>query len=299
MNKVMDLNAVRQFIKVAECLSFTEAAVQLGLTQSGLSRAVSRLEQQLGVRLLHRNTRSLSLTPDGQLFLARCAPLVSGLEEARISLQENLCLPKGLLKISAPSAFGRVVVLPIVSGLLARYPELKIEMELTDRLVDLVDEGFDAVIRTGEIKDSRLIARPLKALEWATLASPGYLASHGAPDTPAALRQHNCLRVRSPLSGKPVSWRFSEGGSQQEYDFDGNLILDHGDPLLEAACLDTGVVQLMRYFVDDALQQGKLQEILPTYAPRPHPLFLVYQPSRQHSAKLEVLRQALLDQWGG
>ncbi len=299
MNKVMDLNAVRQFIKVAECLSFTEAAVQLGLTQSGLSRAVSRLEQQLGVRLLHRNTRSLSLTPDGQLFLARCAPLVSGLEEARISLQENLCLPKGLLKISAPSAFGRVVVLPIVSGLLARYPELKIEMELTDRLVDLVDEGFDAVIRTGEIKDSRLIARPLKTLEWATLASPGYLASHGAPDTPAALRQHNCLRVRSPLSGKPVSWRFSEGGSQLEYDFDGNLILDHGDPLLEAACLDTGVVQLMRYFVDDALQQGKLQEILPTYTPRPHPLFLVYQPSRQHSAKLEVLRQALLEQWGG
>lgn len=298
MQKVMDLNAVRQFLKVAECQSFTVAAGQLGLTQSGISRAISRLEQQLGVRLLHRNTRSLSLTPDGFAFRERCAPLLQELEEAGKLLQDQGCSPKGLFKISAPSAFGRRVLMPILAQLLEQHPELQIEVAMTDRVVDLVEEGFDAVIRTGKIEDQRLIARPLAPLCWVTVASPIYLERHGTPKTLADLAAHNCLTVRNPNNGRQIDWRFVEAGKPVNVSVKGNLQFDHGDPLLEAAMLGVGVVQFMAFYAKEALQNGKLVEVLPEFKGQYRPLSLVYQPSRQHSGKIQVLREALLEHWG-
>lgn len=298
MTLIMDLNAVRQFLKVVECQSFTEAAVQLGVTQSGVSRAISRLEQQLGVRLLHRNTRGLSLTPDGILFYQRSGPLVGGLEELRRQLQERRCAPSGVLKLSAPSAFGRVVLMPILARLLERHPQLQVDMVMTDRMVELVDEGFDAVLRTGTIGDQRLIARPLAPLDWVTIASPDYLSRRGIPGHPRELVAHNCLRVRSQHTGRPDNWRFSESGRACEVDVDGNLVFDHGDPLLDAARQGIGIVQVMAFYAREALARGEVQAILADYTRPPHPLSLVYQPSRQHSAKLQVLKDALLQHWG-
>ncbi|ASP37380.1 LysR family transcriptional regulator [Bacterioplanes sanyensis] len=294
----MDLNAIRQFLKVAECLSFTDAAAQLGVTQSGVSRAISRLEQQLGVRLLHRSTRRLSLTADGQVFYQRSAPLLGDLAALGQELQERRSCPSGRLKISAPSAFGRAVLMPILANLLKQHPQLSIEVVMSDRMVDLVEEGFDAVLRTGDIRDQRLIARPLAPLTWLTVASPEYLAAHGTPKHPDELSSHNCLQVRNPYTGRAVPWRFIEAGKESSRQLEGNLMFDHGDPLLDAAQQGIGIAQIMAFFTRDAMAQGSLQPILETFNPAPHALSLVHQPSKQHSAKLQVFKHALLQAWG-
>jgi len=156
----LDLNAVRMLVQVAEARSFTVAAGQLGLSQSGLSRAIGRLEATLGVKLLQRNTRNVALTPDGRQFVDQVAPL---------------------LKISAPSMFGRKVLVPLLGPLLQQHPQLQVDAVLSDRLVDLVEEGFDAALRTGVIADQRIVARPLRPLRWVTVASPAYLARCGTP----------------------------------------------------------------------------------------------------------------------
>ncbi|MDO6707314.1 LysR family transcriptional regulator, partial [Photobacterium sp. 1_MG-2023] len=267
-----DLNAIRQFVKVADNLSFTLAATQLGLTQSGLSRAVSRLETQLGVKLLHRNTRSLSLTADGELFLSRVRPLISGLSDAQHEIQYHGLIPKGTLKVSAPSAFGRAILIPIVNALLEQHEALDIELVLTDRNVDIIDEGFDAVIRSGPIADARVIARPLASADWVTVASARYLARRGVPQSIADLAQHNCLRVRLSSNGLINPWRFTAQGQVTRLDVTGNLILDHGDPLVEAAVAGTGIAQLLTFFVRPYLADGRLQEVLSQHAPPPQHL---------------------------
>ena len=213
----MDLNAVRMLVQVAEARSFTVAAGQLGLSQSGLSRAIGRLEATLGVKLLQRNTRNVALTPDGRQFVDQVAPLLCGLEDAERQLADRPCTPAGTLKISAPSMFGRKVLVPLLAPLLQQHPQLQVEAVLSDRLVDLVEEGFDAALRTGVIADQRIVARPLRPLRWVTVASPAYLARCGAPDDVAALRDHACLAVRNLRSGRLVDWQFLQDGQLREF----------------------------------------------------------------------------------
>ncbi|WP_347902019.1 LysR family transcriptional regulator [Pseudomonas purpurea] len=289
----MDLNALRLLVRVAETRSFTRAAGDLGLTQSGLSRAISRLESELGVRLLQRNTRSVSLTPDGQVLYERSAPLLLELADAERQLLDRRATPSGLLKISTPSLFGRNVVMPVIGELTQRYPELCIEAVMTDRLVDIVDEGFDAVLRTGEIQDQRLIARPLHALRWITVASPAYLARHGAPLTVDDLQQHNCLSVRNLRSGRLVDWQFMLDGKVRDVSVSSRLIFDIGDALVDAVLGGYGVAQLMEFAVKDALAAGRLVPLLEGYAGRSRALSLVYPPSRQYSPKLMAFAEAL------
>lgn len=289
----MDLNAVRLLVRVAETRSFTRAAGDLGLTQSGLSRAISRLEQQLGVRLLQRNTRSVSLTPDGQVLVERAAPLLAELAHTENLLLDRRDSPTGLLKISTPSLFGRKVVMPLIGQLTARYPELCIEAVMTDRLVDIIDEGFDAVLRTGEIQDQRLIARPMPALHWVTVAAPDYLARHGTPQTLEQLQQHNCLSVRNLRSGRLVDWQFMQGGKLCEISVPSRLIFDIGDALVEGVLGGFGIAQVMNFAVNDALADGRLVPVLEAFSGRSRSLSLVYPPSRQCAPKLQAFAQAL------
>lgn len=289
----MDLNAVRLLVRVAETRSFTRAAGDLGLTQSGLSRAISRLEQQLGVRLLQRNTRSVSLTPDGQVLVERAAPLLAELAHTEHLLLDRRDSPTGLLKISTPSLFGRKVVMPLIGQLTARHPELCIEAVMTDRLVDIIDEGFDVVLRTGEIQDQRLIARPLPALHWVTVAAPDYLARHGTPQTLEQLQQHNCLTVRNLRSGRLVDWQFMQGGKLREISVPSRLIFDIGDALVEGVLGGFGIAQVMSFAVDDALADGRLVPILEGFSGCSRSLSLVYPPSRQCAPKLQAFARAL------
>ncbi|WP_256774976.1 MULTISPECIES: LysR family transcriptional regulator [unclassified Stenotrophomonas] len=291
----MDLNAVRMLVQVAEARSFTVAAGQLGISQSGLSRAVGRLETELGVRLLHRNTRNVSLTPDGRQFVDHCTPLLSGLEDAERRLGDRPCTPSGVLKLTAPSMFGRKVLVPLAGQLTAAHPQLQFELVLNDRLVDLVEEGFDAALRTGPISDVRMVARPLRPLHWVTVASPDYIARHGAPATVDALHDHACLAVRNLRSGRLVDWQFRDAeGGLREFTPPARMVFDSGDPLVEGALAGVGIVQVMDFAVADALGDGRLQRVLQPFEGRSRALSLVYPPSRQASPKLKVLAEALL-----
>lgn len=291
----MDLNAVRMLVQVAEARSFTVAAGQLGISQSGLSRAIGRLESALGVRLLHRTTRNVSLTPDGRQFVAHCAPLLSGLEDAERRLGDRPSTPAGVLKLTAPSMFGRKVLVPLAGQLMAAHPQLQFELVLNDRLVDLVEEGFDAALRTGPISDVRMVARPLRPLNWVTVASPAYIARHGQPATVEALQDHACLAVRNLRSGRLVDWQFRDGqGQLREFTPPARMVFDSGDPLVEGALAGIGIVQVMDFAVADALADGRLQRVLQPFEGRSRVLSLVYPPSRQASPKLQVLAEALL-----
>lgn len=291
----MDLNAVRMLVQVADARSFTVAAGQLGISQSGLSRAISRLESALGVRLLHRNTRNVSLTPDGRQFVEHCAPLLSGLEDAERRLGDRPSTPSGVLKLTAPSMFGRKVLVPLAGQLMAAHPQLQFELVLNDRLVDLVEEGFDAALRTGPISDVRMVARPLRPLNWVTVASPAYIAQHGEPATVDALHDHACLAVRNLRSGRLVDWQFREAeGQLREFTPPARMVFDSGDPLVEGALAGIGIVQVMDFAVADALADGRLQRVLQPFEGRSRVLSLVYPPSRQASPKLQVLAEALL-----
>lgn len=289
----MDLNALRLLVRVAETRSFTRAAGDLGLTQSGLSRAISRLEQQLGVRLLQRNTRSVSLTPDGQVLVDRAGPLLAELAHTEHLLLDRRDSPTGALKISTPSLFGRKVVMPVIGELTTRYRELSIEAVMTDRVVDIIDEGFDAVLRTGVINDQRLIARPLAPLRWVTVAAPAYLQRHGTPRQLADLQRHNCLTVRNLRSGRLVDWQFMDQGKPLDLTVQGRLIFDIGDALVDAVLGGFGIAQLMEFAVRDALDAGHLVPILQTHDGRCRELSLVYPPSRQCSPKLNAFADAL------
>jgi DNA-binding transcriptional LysR family regulator len=289
----MDLNAVRLLVRVAEARSFTRAAGDLGLTQSGLSRAISRLEQALGVRLLQRNTRSVSLTPDGQMLYERCAPLLAELAETEKLMLDRSSHPSGLLKISTPSLFGRKVVMPVIGELTLRYPELRIEAVMTDRLVDIVDEGFDALLRTGEIQDQRLIARALPPLHWVTVAAPAYLARFGTPHSIDDLQHHHCITVRNLRNGRMVDWQFMQGGKVQDVSVEGRLIFDIGDGMVDAAVGGFGIAQVMDFAVRDELAAGRLVPLLEAFAGRSRGISLVYPPSRQYSPKLMAFAQAL------
>lgn len=289
----MDLNAVKLLARVAETRSFTQAAVSLGLTQSGLSRAIGRLEAELGVRLLHRTTRSVSLTPDGQLFYERCAPLLAELEEVEKLLVDRQCAPSGPLKITTPQALGRIVIMPVLRELTRRYPQLQIEAAMTDRLVDLTEEGFDAAVRLGRVGDVRLIARPLAALRWVTVASPEYLRSHGTPERLEQLAGHNCPTVRDLHTGKLLEWQFQRDGQPLSLAVRGDLVLDVADALVDAALIGQGIVQVMGFMAEEAIRRRRLVRILQPFEPPLCPVSLIYPPSRQCSLKIGALYEEL------
>ncbi|MGG2399180.1 LysR family transcriptional regulator [Pseudomonas sp. SH1-B] len=294
----MDLNAVQLLLKVADLRSFTLAASATGMTQSGLSRAIARLERQLGTRLLNRNTRSVSLTPDGMLLRDQCAPLLCGLEDAERALLDRRCEPSGTLRLTAPSAFGRIVLLPLLGELSQRYPQLYIESTLSDRVVDIVEDGFDLAVRTGRIEAPGMIARPLRATRWTCVATPGYLTRRGMPHTLEDLTQHDCLAVRNPRDGRLVAWQFQDRGKAKDVEASGRLIFDNGDALLEAAHLGLGIAQLMDFAVADAIADGRLVELLQPYAGRQREISIVYPPSRQRSPRLSAFADALFERWG-
>ncbi|QNN59210.1 LysR family transcriptional regulator [Diaphorobacter ruginosibacter] len=293
----MDLNAVHMLIKVAECKSFTLAANQLSTSQSRISRTIAQLESELGVRLLHRNTRNVSLTPDGCELVDRCAPLIAGLDDARKLLLDRRCEPSGTLRLSAPSILGRVVLTPLLGQLMDRHPQLQIDASFTDRLVDMVDEGFDAAVRIGPLQDSRMIARSLPPLRWVTVASPAYLAQFGTPRTLEDLARHRCLAVYNHYLGRRVPWQFlNTDGEPEDWLAPQSVTFDSGDPLVEGSVSGLGVAQVMEFAVRSHIEAGRLVRLLPQCEGRSRELALVYPRSRQASPKVKVLAQLLLAQ---
>ena len=293
----MDLNAVHMLIKVAETKSFTQAASQLGTSQSRISRTIAQLEEELGTRLLHRNTRNVSLTPDGCELVDRSGPLIAGLDEARKLLLDRRCEPSGVLRMTAPSVLGRVVLTPLLGKLLKAHPQLQIDASFTDRLVDMADEGYDAAVRIGPLEDSRMIARALPPLRWVTVASPDYLAENGTPRSLEDLARHRCLCVYNHYYGRLVHWQFLDAkGAAQDWQPPQSVTFDSGDPLIEGSLAGLGVAQVMEFAVREHIQSGRLVRLLPEFEGRSRELSLVYPRARQASPKIKVLTQLLLAQ---
>lgn len=292
-------SGVLPFVTAAEAKSFRVAARKLGLTPSAVSKAVTRLEARLGLRLLNRSSRRVSLTEEGDAFLRGCQQAVSSMRSAEEHVLLAQRAPRGRLTVSLPLMLGRLVVLPALRAFSERYPALSVHATLTDRMVNLADENIDAVVRVGTIADSRLPVRRLREIRWVTVAAPSYLARRGHPRVPADLSRHNCLKFLLP-NGTVREWEFTaREGEVTPTPPHGTLLCDNGDGLIAAAESGLGIFQAHDYSVKDALTTGRLVEVLEQYeAPGP-PISLVIAPGKRSSPKVRAFVELMLEVVGG
>lgn len=283
-----NLNNIRVFVRVAESRSFSEAGKRLGLTSSAVSKAITRLERELGVRLLQRTTRSVGLTNDGASFFENCRQILSDVQSAEENLLQTRATPYGLLRVHMPVAFGRKVVMPVIKQLIDRHPRLTINAELSDRNIDMAYEGIDVAVHIGEITDSRLVARKLCNLQFVAVASPDYLERHGEPMTPDDLSSHHCLAYVKLRSGRYREWTFAHEGETVNKVVSGRLNVNNAESLLEAAVSGLGIAMISTLIAGDAIRKGQLRCVLTQFnAPGPS-VYALYPHTRTVSPKVRV-----------
>ncbi len=283
-----NLGAIATFVRLAETFSFKATAQQLGMSGPAVSKAIARLEAHLGTRLFHRTTRRVSLTDDGQAFLERCRRILEDVREAEELLTSRRLTPRGRLRVQMPLGFGRHVVLPMLPGFLARYPDLAVDVDLSDRIVDFADEGLDVAVRIGELPDSRLIARRIYDIRFVTCASPAYLARHGTPRKPEDLARHRCLAYWMPQLAQHREWPFAHRGVRFAYAPSGKLNVNNSEALVDAAVRGEGIVSVATFLAADAFKAGKLKVVLREFVTMGPPVSVVYLPSRHLSARVRA-----------
>ena len=266
-------------VYVAEARSFTQAAQRLGISPSGASKAISRLESQYGVRLLQRTARSVTLTPEGAAYYERCKRIVADVEEAEHALSDAHKAPRGLLRVTLPLSIGRLHLARVLAEFARQYPEIEVEARVSDRMVDLVDEGFDVAIRMGRLDDSRLVARRLATGVLTTCAAPSYLKRHGAPKKPEDLARHNCIAFVVPSTGRIQHWQFKRDGRRFSIPVSGNLRFDHAEALVEAAVAGTAMIQISSYVTAAAIKHRQLVPVLISYQVDSPPISVLYPQS--------------------
>ena len=285
---MQDLRMLVIFVKVAERLSFVRAAAELGITQSGVSNAISRLEEQIGTRLLARTTRRVSLTEHGAVFFERCRQALTEIEEAELLLKDAQLRPTGNLRIDMPLSFGRLRVLPLLGMFQAQYPDIKLRVTFNNRYIDLIEEGVDVSVRLGQLQDSSLIARRLADSQFYVVGAPRYFAKHGKPKRIDDLATHDCLAFTYLETRLTRPWRFIEGGVQKTFTPQGTMSFSDLAAVCDAALAGYGVAQLQGYFVDALIASGALVAVLEKYKPQFEPAWLVYPPTRHLSPKVRV-----------
>jgi|APMI01.1.fsa_nt_gi DNA-binding transcriptional LysR family regulator len=291
------LAAIEAFVKVAEAHSFSEAATRLNVSKSVVSRHVAALEAELGARLFHRTTRSLTLTEAGQGYFDRAQRILADLDEANAAVRQLQAAPRGRLRVNAPMSFGFLHLAPALPDFLARYPELSVDVAMNDRFVDLVDEGFDVAVRIGEMQDSSLIARKLAPIRRVVCASPDYFAARGTPATPDDLAAHECLCNSNIAHGQ--EWRFVTGdGKPWPVAVKGRLAVNNGDALRVAALQGLGVVNVPTFIVGRDLQAGTLTTTLDAYVPQTLTLNAVWPHARHLSPKVRAFVDFLSERFG-
>ena len=279
--------ALSAFAKVVEQGSFARAADRLGISTSAVSRHVADLEAHLGVRLLHRTTRRLSLTESGRAFHERAVQLLADLEEAEAAVTESTLVPRGTLKLTCPITFGERHLAPAIAAFATRHPQLRFDVDLSDRVVDLVDEGCDLAVRIGSAGGATLIARRIGETQLVCCAAPSYVATAGVPATPAELAGHPCLAYT--YLAVPDVWRFTDAaGASHDVRVSGPLDANNGRFLAALAATGMGIALEPDFIVGDDIRSGRLVALLPGYRPPASPIFAVY-PSRRHlSAKVRL-----------
>lgn len=283
---------VNEFVAVAETESFTRSAKRLDVSTAHVSRQISALEDRLSTRLFYRTTRRVSTTEAGQIYYQHCRQILDALEQAERSMTNMQLVPQGRLRLTAPVTYGEKSIAPLVNDFVLRYPELDVEMKLTNQQLDLVAEGYDLAVRLGKLDDSSLMARRLASRTLYVCASPAYLAVHGTPHSLSELEHHNCLQ------GNLGYWRFQDAGHPRNVRIRGNVRCDSGRALLDAALKGVGIVQLPDYYVGPALDAGTLIPLLTHYQEDDDGIWAVYPHNRHLSPKVRMLLDYFVDSLG-
>ncbi|MBS1156643.1 MAG: LysR family transcriptional regulator [Proteobacteria bacterium] len=290
------ITAMQVFMRVADAGSFVRAAEQLGLSTTATSRLVAELEGHLGARLLNRTTRSLSLTDAGRAYFERCEAILADLEEAEAQVGRQALNPAGVLRISAPIAFGAERLGELLSGFRQRYPQLVLDVTLADRMVDLVEEGIDLALRIAIDLDPSLVARRLTTVRIVLCAAPDYLARHGRPQTVQDLARHACLSYTN--TARSGEWSFDGPAGRERVAVTGGWRANSGDLLRVAALAGEGIIRQPSFLVGEDLRQGRLLPLLPDYRVPDFTMYAVY-PSRRHvPAKVRAFVDYMTEQLG-
>jgi DNA-binding transcriptional LysR family regulator len=284
------------FVNVVHSKSFTKAAEELGITRPLVSRRIKELEDNLGVHLLNRTTRTISLTEAGEIFYEQCLDIISNLEAAEQTIHDLSGEPRGRVKISAPINWGQQVLSKVLGNLAKEYPGLKFSIELTDERINLVESGFDLAIRMGKLPDSTLIARKITDISTVFVASPAYLKQHGAPVDPEECKNHNCL-IASFFKRGGAMWWFCEEGESQLVRVDGSMEANNTSALIGLATAGQGIMWAPHFMIKQQLESGELVRILEGYEPRDVGLYAVYT-HRQPPSKILVIIEALQKYYG-
>ena len=288
---------MRIFVRVVDAGSFSAAGRQLGLAPSSVSRQISDLEYELGARLFHRTTRKLSLTEAGRLFHERAAQILVEVEEAKLAMSQIGGAPSGILRLTVPASIGRLHIAPALAAFQERFPAVQIVLSMTDRLVDLVDEGFDLAIRVGRQRDSSLIARRIGWGRRVVCGSPSYLEKAGMPKVPADLADHNCLTFRSHPGSNLWSFRGPKGTSKVRVS--GGLFADNGEALCAAAVAGLGLILVPNWLVGIEIRRGRLRQVLGKFqvVPEASPLYAVYPHQRHLPPKVRAFVDFLVERF--
>lgn len=288
--------ALRVFSEVARAGSFSRAARALRLSKSAISKYVAGLEDMLGTKLFRRTTRHVSLTEDGLAYLARVRRILDELDDANRSVAAVGAPPRGTLRVNSALAFGLRHVAPLIPQFLRTYPDIRVDLELADRFVDLVEEGFDIAIRIGDLTDSSLVARRLARVRILLAASPAYLSAHGTPGAARELADHACLLYRGRHGHS--EWRLRQGETMRTVRVSGPLVANNGEALAAAARGGLGIARLPAFMVEDAIASGELVEILPECRPDSEPVHAVYPAGRHLPQKVRLFSDFLADRLG-
>ena len=281
------LNGLLAFVRTADLGSFVAAGRVLGLSPSAVGKAVARLEQDVGVRLLQRSTRRMQLTPEGRSFHERCLRILDELDDAQAALARSREVPRGLLRVSAP-VVGHHFLTPLLPAFLARYPEVELDLHFTDRTVDLIEAGVDVAIRSGDLPDSGLVSRPLQAFRLGLWASPAYLKRAGTPTTLRELERHSAARFRHPNTGKLLDWPLLADDDPAELRVRTTLACNHIEAVLGAALQGVGIVCLPDFLVREAVAEGRLVPVLVDVVGAAGRFKALWSSSRQLSPKVRV-----------
>jgi len=281
------LSGLSAFVRTADLGSFVAAGRVLGLSPSAVGKAVTTLEQQLGVRLFQRSTRSLRLTEEGRLFHERCRRILDDLADAQASLAAVVALPRGRLRVSVPLVSYHLL-LPILPDFMRQHPEVELDIDFNDRIVDLVEEGVDVAIRSGDLPDSRLMARALRPFQMLLCASPDYLTQHGTPQTPRDLDDHRAIRFRFPNSGKVQDWPLTRAGGMADRHPRTVLTCNNMEALRGAVLSGLGIGCMPDFLARSPLAAGQLRTVLDAHIDGPGQFHLIWPSNRHLSPKVRV-----------
>lgn len=283
------IKAMQAFVRIVEANSYTKAAETLDLPRAALTATINKLEAFLGTRLLQRTTRRLSLTTDGAAYFKKCLEILQAIDEAEGEFRGySAQLPKGKLRVDLPGAVGRNVVMPHIAAFCRAYPDIDLSISMTERVVDLTQEGLDCSLRVGALQDSSMIGRRLGSMGFLTCASPDYLAAHGTPYTPDDLADHRGVLHFSGRTGRPFDWDFVVDGRMVTREVRGAIAVNDPDAYIICALQGMGLIQAARYQVREHLASGALVEVLADTPPTAMPISLVYPQGRMASPRLSV-----------